>query len=346
MIRFNILLYSLVFSFYAIGLRGQNKVEDGINNSFMFCRDYPMERVYLHFDNTSYYLGEKIRYKGYIVVLDSATSLSISKVLHVELLNQFGQLLDKQNVRIENGAACGDFDLAPQNLPGYYEVRAYTRWMMNFGENNYFSRVFPCYAAAEPPGEFKKELFKYRLDISMKMRPSTSDDKMDIRFYPEGGQLVTDIPSTVAFQITSPKDVSPQIGRVDIYSSANLLIDTCRVVHNGMGRFRYCPSDKPGYISFVYKDKKYKYDLLDATPRGVCLSVSRLSDDSVTVSIFKNTGQTDTLGVCLTSGGIIYKAAEVVSDDSRIQLKFPLEQLPCGVAQVLLLDGEDQPCLD
>ena len=32
-----------------------------------FAQGFPQERVYLHFDNTSYFKGEQIWYKAYVV---------------------------------------------------------------------------------------------------------------------------------------------------------------------------------------------------------------------------------------------------------------------------------------
>ena len=49
----------------------------------------------------------------------------------------------KKTLRITNGQCHGDFTLS--QLPfysGYYEVRAYTKYMLNFDDDVVFSRVF------------------------------------------------------------------------------------------------------------------------------------------------------------------------------------------------------------
>lgn len=338
-----VLLCLFIVSFYTIHSSSQNTTESLVGNALRYAEEYPIEKVYLHFDNTSYYLGEKIWYKAYIVMSRSISPSPISKVLHVELWNQFGQRIDGQKVQIIDGVACGQFNLLPDNLPGYYEVRAYTHWMLNVGENNYFSRVFPCYATPQLPGEYKRELFKFQLDKRMKTRPETLDRKMQVDFYPEGGLLVEGLLSTVAFQIKPFQDISPKIEGIKVYSPDHQLIDTCHVVHNGMGCFHYNPSKKSGYICFNYKGKDYKYDLPTAKEKGICLSVSRLSEDSITVLVAKNTNCMDTLIVCLASGGAIYQAIEVATDESIVQLKLLLDKLPCGVAQILLLSQAGKP---
>ena len=105
-----------------------------------FSKSIPQEKVYLHFDNTSYYQGDNIWFKCYITSGQHQLSM-LSKTLYVELLNPGGEVIDKRILKIENGQCHGDFSL--NHLPfysGFYEVRAYTRYMLNFGEDVVFSR--------------------------------------------------------------------------------------------------------------------------------------------------------------------------------------------------------------
>lgn len=50
----------------------------------------PQEKVYLHFDNTGYYLGDTIWFKAYAVFAGQLRPTTLSKVLHVELLTPQG----------------------------------------------------------------------------------------------------------------------------------------------------------------------------------------------------------------------------------------------------------------
>ena len=60
----------------------------------LFSKSYPQEKVYLHFDNTSYYLGESIWFKAYAVSAGKNSLSNISKILYVELLNAEGYVLE------------------------------------------------------------------------------------------------------------------------------------------------------------------------------------------------------------------------------------------------------------
>ena len=130
----------------------------------------PQEKVYLHLDNTCYFLGDTIWYKGYVTRTDRGTLTDMSKILYVDLFTPDGYLVERQQLEMTDGTAHGMFVLQDTLYGGYYELRAYTRWMLNFGQCEYphiketenrfyslkmakeffrdyeklYSRVFPC----------------------------------------------------------------------------------------------------------------------------------------------------------------------------------------------------------
>ena len=92
------------------------------------------EKVYLHFDNNCYFLGDTIWYKAYVVLADDNSPEPLSRILYVELLNEQGYLMERQQLEINKlGQADGCFAISDTTFAGFYEVRAYTKWMLNFG---------------------------------------------------------------------------------------------------------------------------------------------------------------------------------------------------------------------
>ena len=92
------------------------------------------EKVYLHIDNNTYFLGDTIWYKAYVVLADDNSPEPLSRILYVELLNQQGYLMERQQLVVDRkGQADGCFAINDSLFAGYYEIRAFTKWMMNFG---------------------------------------------------------------------------------------------------------------------------------------------------------------------------------------------------------------------
>ena len=212
-----------------------------LENFERFARQNPQERVYLHFDNTSYYKGEHIWFKAYVVDGASLKASDLSRILYVELVNPIGFPIETQKLMVRNGQASGSFLLKDTLNAGFYEVRAYTAWMLNFtpgvpastkksgdayghgwerlsgilaqefygerfqeylrGNAGIFSRVFPVYDSVE-----KGQYGQKRMPRLPKATASLLDkerDKLKIDFYPEGGNMVRGVPTRVAFQARS-----------------------------------------------------------------------------------------------------------------------------------------------
>lgn len=103
------------------------------------------ESVYMHIDNTGYFLGDTLWYKAYVMRSDNFKPTNISRILYVELLTSEGYLVERQQLALdENSTAYGQFVIRDSLYSGYYELRAYTKWMLNFNvteKNTIFSTI-------------------------------------------------------------------------------------------------------------------------------------------------------------------------------------------------------------
>jgi len=99
------------------------------------------EKVYLHSDKPYYYAGDTLYFKGYFAYGNPYLRDALSKVMHLELINEERDILMSQKYPIRDGIVVGDL-LLPDTLSGErYFLRAYTNWMRNYGPNQYF--IYP-----------------------------------------------------------------------------------------------------------------------------------------------------------------------------------------------------------
>jgi hypothetical protein len=157
-----------------------------------FHAHYPQERVYVHFDNTSYFREDTIWFKCYVTQSGMNVPTVLSKVLYVDLLSPEGLLMCSQKLRVESGQCHGSFPLLRHYRSGFFEVRAYTRYMMNWGSEWVFSRVLPVYEKPSEEGDYSqrrmsgyKNLNDYFPDRG-KSRSLTERSPVNVRFFPEG----------------------------------------------------------------------------------------------------------------------------------------------------------------
>lgn len=262
-----------------------------------FDYKYPREKVYVHFDNTAYLTGDTIWYKAYVVRASSLKPTTLSKVLYVELLNADGQNVVNQVLRIDSmGTAQGAIPLGDTVYPGYYEVRAYTREMVNWGKYACFSRVLPVFTDENP--QHKKQ---HGLDLDLSQlsiplpeprktvtigqpRPygMTTNKKRMLDFYPEGGERVKGVEQLIAFKLTDGTGL-PVEDTLSIFYADGRLCTTTQPLHDGMGTF-LLPADFDKGYARINGIKKSQIDLPNCTA-DYYLGVTEHSSEGITIKV-------------------------------------------------------------
>lgn len=311
--------------------------EQYMNQAQTFADNYPREKAYLHFDNTSYYVGDTIWFKAYVTLAEKQVFSSISRPLYVELVDQAGHVTDKQIIKLSQGEGSGQFVLPQSMLSGYYEVRAYTRWMLAFSDSQYFSRTLPIYQLSHSD-QLERSISTYELSPSMEKRPEETREKLSLRFFPEGGQLVEGVTSQVAFKAESKNEGNLQLSGT-LYTKEGQEITSFETLHDGMGAFEYTPSALPAIAKVNFQGKKYEFTLPKALPSGYVLKVDNNAGAiSVTVSCNAATPQ-DTLAVFISHQGRPH-AYQLIQCQANEPQQFTVlsRKLPAGVLQISLLN--------
>ena len=298
-----------------------------------FADSYPREKVSLHLDNASYYLGDTIWFKAYVVTAEQNLPTTISKPLYVELLDQLGNVVERQIIQLTDGEGTGQIILNNTFFTGYYEMRAYTKWMLAFDNPSCFSRVLPVYRKRLSDEETPRSIATYRMDASMKQRPKDKEKKFTVRFFPEGGQLVKGISSIVAFD----KGAADVEGTVVLPSGEELA--HIRSLHDGMGYFEYKPEEKAGVAKIDYEGSTYQFDLPEALPQGYVLRIDNRREMLDITVARSSQAMKDTLAVFVSSQGRPYKCMTLdFEDELNCQFRISTKELPPGVQQISLVN--------
>ena len=310
-----------------------------------FSNTIPQEKVYLHFDNTSYYQSDNIWFKCYVTSGQHQLS-ELSKTLYVELLNPGGETIAKRILKIENGQCHGDFSL--NHLPfysGFYEVRAYTKYMLNFGDDVIFSRLLPVFNKPKVEGDFEeKEMLSYGSAASgrpMKRKSPERGKAVNVRFFPEGGNLIQGVTSQIAFEATdafgNPIDVTGVV-----LDGAKQEICQFASVHEGRGVFSYTPDNnrRRSIAVVAYSGRTYQFDMPAGLPQGVVMEVDNLSHtDSIGIILRKNSNTpADLYGVAILLGGNLQNYCAAWLTDDEIHFQMDKKRLPSGVSQIVLFN--------
>ena len=185
----SLLTILLLFACLAVQANPDSLVSNQ-HHAMLFNEVMSQEKIYLHLDNTGYFDGETIRFKAYVLRSDSESYTDISRVLYVELLNPSGDVIATRKCAIVDGQANGEIKLEKVFGAGYYEIRAYTRYMTNWGNAACFSRIIPIFDTPKQDGDYSNRTIE---DISHRKRlPNyrAGGQNGRIGIYPEGGRMV------------------------------------------------------------------------------------------------------------------------------------------------------------
>lgn len=111
-----------------------------VRDYFLLHTAYPQEKLYLHLDKPYYAAGERIYWRGWLVDAVLHTPQTKSNFIYVELIDCDDKVISRYKVRREQGGFHGNI-LLPADIPaGEYYMRAFTQWMLNAGEDYFYTR--------------------------------------------------------------------------------------------------------------------------------------------------------------------------------------------------------------
>lgn len=300
----------------------------------LFSSNHITEKVYLQFDKPYYAAGDTIYFKAYLTKGERHQLSDTGGVLHVDLINANSKIYKSIELQADSGIAWGDFAL-PDSLPGgNYRIRAYTQWMRNDGEKDFFEKSIPVGAAN---------------NLSKAITPAKQTKlQADIQFLPEGGSLITGVRSKVAFKaigadglgIAIKGSVTDNDGKqVALFSSAHL----------GMGYFFLDPEPGKTYSAKVAlpDSQQAVFNLPKAESSGINLAVD---NDSISVALvtitanisYYNANKGKTYPLLIYSGGVA-TTVKCKLASPVIKLGILKRKLHTGVATITLFSPQNEP---
>jgi len=282
------------------------------------------EKLYVHVDRELYAPGDKIWLKVYQVNGITHKLNSNFRNVFVQLVSENGKVIAEHVLFSINGQAHGEIDTKSLES-GIYTIRAYTKYLKNFGEE-------AC---------FHKKIWITKSMNSVDLTDKNQDDysKFDVAFLPESGNLVMNAVNTVAFKAINSKGKG-------IYVSGRILndrgdtISSFRTSFLGMGKFIMMPEEGENYYAISDQSPGTKFPLEAANPNGVCLNF-KASGESLLFGMSANMKLVQHPGfyVVASHKGVVlfYKKIEMTEFTQSFKLLKNL--FPKGISKIALLDS-------
>ncbi|MEJ6979909.1 carboxypeptidase-like regulatory domain-containing protein [Pedobacter sp. P351] len=380
---------------------------------------FPQEKVYLHFDKPYYALGDTIWFKSYLTA-GIHTPSQLSKIVYIDILSGRDSLIQTLKLPVSNSVSWGNLALTPGIYrQGDYQIRAYTRWMVNFDADYHFSKIISVgngenlvnthinfqntgsgttarilyknpsgivYAnkkitwriedgdkeikgkgSTDQNGVFivpipenlsanlNEQLLSTAIDINDK--PVTNNfslesakSKIDLQFFPEGGDLISELPIKVAFKAVKQDGFGINIKGTISDNEGHVVVDF-NSQHLGMGLFVLVPEFGKTYTAKITSPLSYSgtYALPTVKQNGITLTVSNSSNaENLNLRFLCNTefislNKNKTFYLLAKVGETIYYAAKINLLQQAFTTTIPKDKFPSGIVQLTLFSANGQP---
>lgn len=326
----------LVMSLLCLAFTFQNRIDFPAflqQKLAAFYQNNPIEKIYVQTDKKNYISGEQIWLKATLRYEDTTKIDSLSKVLYVELLNDKQQLIAQQQVRIVNNTAISDIELPTNLASGQYFLRAYTAWLRNFGEDNFFHKTLTI------------THFNDKTVSNNTVAKDTT--KPVVQFFPEGGDIIKNLRNHIAFRATDANGNGVAVSGL-IQNVTGKTYTSFQSNALGFGGFKLFPLGEALVAKVILASgDTATYSLPPILEKGLLLNVSDFNQDSIKVSLQSNlttlaNGKQDYYLVAQMNGEVKFMTKASVAKLNQTAY-IDKKKIPTGVLHLSLIDENGVP---
>ncbi len=287
---------------------------------------FPSELIYLQVSKGIYETGEDLWFKAYQLNAQSFGLSDQSKTLYLQMINCEDSIVWQEKYPVENGMAFGHVYVSEKLAEGDYFLEAYTRHSFHNDTTGIISS--------------RKIRVVKNIAHDSQQPENIEKDRLQFDLFPEGGNLVSGLPSRVAFKATNGRGYPVAVKGTLYQGDAPVIRFESR--HDGMGAFFFTPDSEKKYR--IELDNGAEYSLPEIYLQGMTLCLFKQDKKHLEFFISQAEGS-PAQEICLLGQirGMICCVAKGVLKD-RLKIKMPLNEFPYqGIVEFTLFNGNRQP---
>ena len=294
------------------------------------------EKLYVHTDKNLYLAGEICWFKVYAVDAGSHRPLDMSKVAYLEWLDKDNKPVLQAKTGLDSGSGDGSLYLPLTVRTGNYKLRAYTSWMKNYGAEAYFEKTvtiintrkdagLPAIPAVSPAGS-----------------PATAP-QYSVSFFPEGGNLVENLPVRMAFRVTDAYGRGVECTGVITEDEQDTLAHA-NPLHFGLGTFSYTPRTGHHYRSIFRLPDGTAFNSLLPVPEkeGTVMTVTPEGKEHLRVDV-QSTTTNGAVYLLADTRKSVRQALSATFQNGKASFLVDRDSLGDGVSHLTVFDASRQP---
>lgn len=292
--------------------------------------DRLQEKIFVHLDRTFYIAGEKAWFKIYVTDGSLHQPLALSKVAYLEVLDGEKNPVAQMKIELKDGTGNGSILLPALLNSGNYTLRVYTNWMKNFGPEFYFHQPITIV-----------NVFR-----SLERPASVKESKLEIQFFPEGGQLVDGLNSKIACRVVNSSGTGISYTGFILSSRGDTLV-RFEPLKFGIGHFYFTPVQSESYKAII-RESNGKITTASLPPiqsSGYVLRVNDTLQNKLAVSVRARGSEVRSPIVYLI--GHTRQAIKIASthylQEGALKILVSKNEFSEGVSHITLFNAEFKP---
>lgn len=263
----SLFMKNLYFSLFIVSLffqplAAQNSKEKLLENLKEY-HSIPREVAYLHLNKSVLLQGEHLGFSAYIVNKNDLKPSRETTNLYVQVKNSAGEVVKQKLLLVESGVASNIVEIDSEFASGNYTISAFTNWMRNFDEQNYFVESF--------------RVIESKLDSSY---VEEEHREIDVQFLPESGHLLSGVVNSIGIIAKDDTGYGLPNGSVVVKDNQNRDLASIKLNQFGIGKFTMIPKAEEEYSAVVIQGKKevpVSFDL-PVEQEGIILTANQRGD--------------------------------------------------------------------
>ncbi|MFD0940180.1 hypothetical protein [Pedobacter boryungensis] len=322
-IVFNIVMLLLLISGSTLNAQILPALQQAFTN---YQQKVFQEKMFMHTDKESYLVGELIWFKIYNVDATNRQPATISKIAYVEVLDQQNNPILQTKIELNNGSGSGSLDIPNMAKSGKYKLRAYTNWMKNFGPDVFFEKPLVLLNPQNAPE-----------------KQNATNNTTDLQFFPEGGDLVVGITSTVGFRAISPNGKGIFL-KGAVVDDRNDTVARFQTLKFGNGQFKFTPISGRTYkaIAIISNGEVLIKELPLALRQGYVMNLTHTNSGKLDLVVRTNIAA-NRVYAFIHQGKKVIVALDASIDEKKATLQIDKEKLPEGISYITIFDQEGKP---
>jgi hypothetical protein len=337
--KFFLQLLILLLSLQCAFAQNDSLVKRNIKALENYTLAHPIEKVHLHLDKQLYFPGDTIWFKAYVVAGSQHQLSALSRILYAELIGPKDTVTRRLTLGLDTGVAAGEFALPYNMTPGSYRIRAYTNWMRNAGPEYFYDQAIAVAAFSTQAAPIAVRATSTQSSPTMQ-----TTDKVDLQFFPEGGDLVNGLRSKVAFKAVNQNGMAEGV-QGTIIDNSGAEVAAFASQHLGTGVFPLEPRQGKQYFAKVTAADGSTFTILlpAAKNAGFTLSVNNNLADSLYVKVAEKDMPDMEFYLLAQSAGKCYFAASGKLSDKAFTASIAKNRFPSGIVQFTLFSQTGEP---